>query len=72
VTSTEYSWPTVIGVEIVLCAHRVPIEDTDVGAADAGLVHLHQHIVGADLGLLLGDGRLNILAGLLLGQPHAP
>ena len=27
----------------------VPIEDMDVGAADAGLVHLHQHVVGADL-----------------------
>ena len=28
----------------------VPVEDMDVGAADAGLVDLHQHVVGADLG----------------------
>ena len=28
----------------------VPVEDVHVGAADAGLVDLHQHVVGADLG----------------------
>ena len=28
----------------------VPVEDMDVGAADAGLVHFDQHVVGADLG----------------------
>ena len=28
----------------------VPVEDMHVGAADAGLVHLHEHVIGADLG----------------------
>ena len=27
----------------------VPVEDVDVGAADPGLVHLHQHVVGTDV-----------------------
>ena len=48
--SPEYSWPTVIGVGIGLLRPLVPVEDVHVGAADAGLVHFHQHVVGADLG----------------------
>jgi hypothetical protein len=28
----------------------VPVEDVHVGAADPGLVHLHQHVLGPDLG----------------------
>jgi hypothetical protein len=50
---------------------RVSTEDTDVGVADARLAHVRQPVVGANRGLLLGDERLNILAGLLLSQPHA-
>jgi hypothetical protein len=34
----------------------VPVPDVDVGAADAGLVNLDQHILGADLGHRAGFG----------------
>ena len=57
----------------------VPVEDMDVGAADAGLVDLHQNVVGPDLrlrnvgepqagGRLFLDEGLHAIAPLGSGQ----
>ena len=49
--SPQYSWPTCIGTGIVRCGPGVPLPDVDVGAADRGLAHADQDVVGAGLGL---------------------
>jgi hypothetical protein len=71
--SPANSWPTTIGTGIGRLGPLVPLVDVDVGAADAGLVDLHQHVLRADLrhrrvdhpdaglGLGLGEGLHSVL-----------